>query len=236
MNKIGVIAALPLEARCLASGRINTSETIHIDPHIRLTVSGVGPAKSQQAAKRLLDESVTHLVSWGVAAALDYRIRAGDVVLAEQVLDTHGRILRTDPVLLEALREHCKRTELQARTGPITETTDILDSSDQKNSLHQSTGAIAADMESAAIAAVAFEAGIPFLPIRVISDDVSIPIPAAVTRNMDADGNVKLPGLLLALLRQPSALPVLITLARGFKRARWTLGRCAGLLREPFPV
>ena len=108
-------------------------------------------------------------------------------------------------------------------SGTITEVSNILISSEEKAEIHNATDAVAADMESAAIAAVATNANIDFLAIRVISDDVTIRIPDAVLRYTNCYGQPEQPGFIFEILCHPVQIKLLIRLARGFRSATNTL-------------
>lgn len=232
MKTIGVVAALPGEGRCLTRTLPKPDSTRKVNDHLLLRVSGMGRENARAAAQALVREKADLLISWGVAAALDDALRAGDLILANSVVDNDGRKSAVHPDILRTLTVFSERARIATGTGMITTTDQVLYSPAAKQRLQQQTGAIAADMESAAVAAVAAEAGVGFLPVRVISDDRNTTIPASVTRNMDAQGKVRVSGLLFALFCHPGDIRSMLALARGFKRALATLVRCAGFLRS----
>ncbi len=232
MNKVSVIAALPVEGRCLSVRTIKPGLSYPVNTTTRLRVSGIGRDNARNAARTMLAEQETMLlISWGVAAALEPNARAGDLILADAVSDRSGT---SYPVTADVLQQFETFAGQNAITkidkGSLTEAVDILPDRAAKSELYAHTGAIAADMESAAIAAVAQEAGIEFLAIRVISDDFETSVPAAASRNMDAFGNIHLPGLVMSLLRRPADIRSLYRLAYGFRQARKTLITCAAFL------
>ncbi|RME35493.1 MAG: purine phosphorylase, partial [Gammaproteobacteria bacterium] len=109
----------------------------------------------------------------------------------------------------------------------------------EKSALHLRTGAVAGDMESAAVAREALAAGVPFLAVRVVVDAASLSLPACLLPALDDAGRTR-PGVLLAgLLRSPGALWPLIALGLAYRRALGTLrrsGRAAGGLLAPAEV
>ena len=231
MKTIGVFTALPIEGRCLTSGKIVPDNTVAVNRHLLLRAGGMGRDNAETAARALVDANVDLLVSWGVAAALSESGRAGDLVLANTVIDSDGAHYAIKPEILQTLETFARRAGISSISGALVEADRVLDSVDDKIRLHRNTGALAADMESATVAGIAGKAQIPFLAIRVISDDLQVSIPRAVTRNMDANGHLKMAGLLFALCRHPGNLAGLVRLAQAFKKARQTLTQCAGYLK-----
>lgn len=231
MNKIGVISALSIEGRCLFPRHAPVGESVHVGNQVYLRIGGIGHENASKAAADFINEEVNLLVSWGVAAALGNATKAGDLVLAEQILDISGQPYPVQPAALQALKYFSEQAGLTTQSGNITETTGVLATETSKSELHQQTGAIAADMESAAIASAASRAKIPFLAVRVISDDAHTPIPHAISKNMDTFGRMNIPGLFVSLCFQPAEIMSLVRLARGFKQARYTLARCSSFFK-----
>lgn len=99
-----------------------------------------------------------------------------------------------------------------------------------KAALRERTQAAAVDMESAAIAAVAGRAGVPFAAVRSIVDPADLPLPRALAGALRDDGSVRALALAGALLRRPQELPGLLALARHYRRALARLRATAGAL------
>ncbi|MDX1519527.1 MAG: hypothetical protein R3318_05345 [Gammaproteobacteria bacterium] len=231
MNKIGVIAALPVEARCLYPETIPQNRSVDLGHGVSLRVAGVGQENARQAANAFIGDQVSLLVSWGVAAALVDDAATGSLVLADRVIGDSGRVFEVRPEILGTLKLFADKASLETVTGSLAECHEILTGQEDKQRLHGKTGAVAADMESAAIASAATQAGLPFLCVRAISDDVNTDIPPSVSVNMRPSGNINLAGLLKSLVMKPSDLRELVRLARAFKRARGTLIQCAGYFK-----
>ena len=83
-------------------------------------------------------------------------------------------------------------------------------------------------MESAAVAAVADEAGVPFLAIKVVVDSAGFRLPEIALTLCDEGGRLK-SGALLQLVFMPGEWPGLLALARAnaaagrSMRALWSL-------------
>jgi hopanoid-associated phosphorylase len=222
LSRVGVIAALPAEAACLTGCSITPDEPYRINDNLVVLVSGTGSARARTSAAKLLEFNVQALVSWGVAGALDIALHAGDVILPEMI--THAsQIYVPNPDWRQRLHSRIQKNNFNVSSGTIAEVSNILISPGEKVKFHNTTGAVAADMESAAIAAVATSANIDYLAIRAISDDVTTRIPNAVLRYSNCYGRPVQPGFILEILRHPVQIKLLIRLARGFRAAINTL-------------
>src|SRR5580704_1861981 len=94
-------------------------------------------------------ENVTVVVSTGYCGALDPKLRVGDIVVSD---DT--------PLFSDRA---CAR-------GVVTTRDRVAVTASEKRALRAETGAIAVDMEAAAVQSRARKLGIPFACIRVVSD------------------------------------------------------------------
>jgi adenosylhomocysteine nucleosidase len=98
----------------------------------------------------------------------------------------------------------------------------MLQTAAQKRELAQ-WGAMAADMESAAVAASARCAGVPWLAVRAVADAADVTLPSAIVHAMDGQGRVRVTRLAAALLRRPRDVAAIPPLAHGFYAALGTL-------------
>ncbi|CAN0443065.1 unnamed protein product, partial [Discosporangium mesarthrocarpum] len=96
-----------------------------------------------------------------------------------------------------------------------------------KRQLFEDGAAAAVDMESAAAAQVAMEAGIPFMALRVIVDTADTTMPPAAMAGMAPDGATQFGPVLRALLHRPQDIPGLIGLGIADTKARRALKRAA---------
>jgi adenosylhomocysteine nucleosidase len=203
---VGVIAALPAEGRGLA------------DP-LLVRISGVGAAAAATACDALVAAGARALVSWGSAAGLDPELAPGTLVLADRIIgSTAGRPDRewADRIAL------AMRGRVRVVRGALACPPAVLRTPAEKRAL-AALGAVAADMESGAVAEAARRAGVPWVAVRVIADDATTTVPGSVAASIDDEGRVRLGRLFGALLRQPGDVLALPGLASGFRRATETL-------------
>lgn len=124
----------------------------------------------------------------------------------------------------------------QAFEKPIVETTLVgvarpIVSRDEKIGLLLRTEAFAADMESHIVGAVAREAGLPFLALRVIGDPSNRNVPRSALAGFDEDGQIAAGRLGAELAKRPWELFDLLSLALDTRVALRSLRRVGrGLL------
>ena len=230
---LGIVAALPAEARSLTGQRVPPGQAIRLGGATLLYVSGMGQARARSAADQLLGQGAQALVSWGTAGALERTLTAGTLILPTTVTDL-TRTFYVDPAWHRRIRGVLK-DRLPVRTGTLIQSTEIVTKPEQKAELFTRTGAVALDMESAAIGEVAAQAGVPFLVVRGIADCQSTPIPRCAVQAIDEYGKMKLAGLWSILRHEPpQALGSLLRLAWNFRAALLTLRTAVRLIGPGF--
>lgn len=214
---LGVVAALSAEGRCLAGASSQTE--------LLLRVSGMGPDRARKAAEGLVEGGAQALTSWGIAAGLASGLKAGSVMLARCVVAGNAQITVDEAWHQRLLSSLAPR--FPVHTGPIAHTSMVLRSTEEKGSLRAKTEAVAADMESLAVAQVARRARVPFIAIRAIADPLDLGVPQCALGAVDEYGLAKLAKLLSGLARSPLELASLLELGMAFNRALATLRRVA---------
>ncbi len=149
-------------------------------PGARLVRCGMGPERVSRWLPSLVAQRPDALVVAGVAGGLDPALQPGDIVVASEVRDEHGRaMLRETAPLVADLR----RMGLRVHTGPVLSRDRVVGGRDEREQL-AATGALAVDMESAAIVRAMHDGGAqprPVAVVRVIVDTVSTPLLRAAT-------------------------------------------------------
>jgi adenosylhomocysteine nucleosidase len=222
----GIVAAMVAEARILSKGPIAAGELIHLPEGGLILLSGMGADRARLAARTLLENGATALVSWGFAGGLLPALSPGSLILPASILGLDQSIHDVDPVWHESLCNRLK-PHVDFRRGILAETTGILASRAEKRALFHRTGAMAVDMESASVALVAKESGIPLMVIRAITDPAKMAIPRSVLNSIDEFGRVHLPRFLPCLARHPAEFLALVLLGRNFRVAQATLATVA---------
>ena len=214
----GVVAALPAEARWLRASALE------------VRVGGVGAEHARRAARAFIADGATALISWGTAAALVPTLGVGTLILADRVVGDNESVPLVPDLAWTARVALALRDIVPVVRGTLACPVEVLRSAKEKRALADRCGAIAADMESAAIGAVAREAGAPWIVVRAISDAADTVVPASVVSAIDATGALRITRLLGALLQNPGDLAALPALARGMRLAGQTMMSVAPVL------
>ena len=177
------------------AGRLYYEGSIEGHP-VAVTRCGVGKVFSAMATQVLIDcFGVTRLINIGVAGGVGVGLHVGDMVLSTDAVQHdfdlsplgcvrgHNSDLGGDPakptryVADEGLRERFKAAAQKTLPadgglleGTIASGDQFIDSAATKELLRERFGAVACEMEGAAMAQVAACQNVPFLIVRSISD------------------------------------------------------------------
>lgn len=199
---LGIVVGLTAEAR-LARGLGG------------LTEAGGGTADgAARAAAHLIANGATALLSFGLAGGLAPGLPAGTLVIPTTVTDGAGRSWPTDPAMVQ---------RLGTGAGALLAASAILADAAEKQAAWQSTGALAADIESGAVARAAAAHGLPFAVLRAICDPAERTLPPAALTALDPAGRIRPLALARSLLRRPGQIGGLIALGREAALARTAL-------------
>lgn len=226
---IGLVVALSAEARSVGARGVRPGECARWQ-HGWIAVSGVGPHNAMLAAERLLACRVTRLANWGVAGALDARLMPGDILVPERIRHTPDDPgFATDPVASERIISACSGT-LTIRRGALWSAPEPIATRADKRSLAERSGAVAVDMEAAAVAAVAARAHVPFIAVKAICDPLAREVPRRIVRALDAgDGGLSWRMFTAIAFGGPAAWSAARSLAQDFSHARRALASAARL-------
>lgn len=222
MSGVGVVAALASEARALGpsmprGGRpIPLSELALLGDGALLAVSGIGRAAAAAAANALVEAGASALMTFGMAGALDPALKPGSVVLPRELL-TDGARYSADASWRERVAAELSPSRAVSE-GNLLTCDRAIDTPAHKSAAFHNTGAVAVDMESAAVAEVAARRNLPFIAVRVIVDTAADTLPRAVVAASQA-GRVKIGKLMAGLIVAPSEIAALIRLAQRYRVA-----------------
>jgi nucleoside phosphorylase len=216
----GVVVALASEAATLTAGNVQTERLTPLADGAALWLSGMGPVAAQRAAEGLADAGAKALAVFGVAGALDACLGNGALFCPERVLDDIGHNYVADARWRDRVLQQLATTTwpLHANGSLLSVQAPLLTAS-AKTSAHHHHAALAVDMESAAVAAVARARGLPFVCVRAIVDEVNDTVPLALHDSVDAWGRPRPLGLIAALCHHPSVLADLPRLYSRMQRA-----------------
>ena len=230
---IGLIAALPAEIRSLTPLPITLNTPFRINNHLTAIVCGIGAKNATKAAQYLLYQDVQGLISWGMAGALSAQLKSGDLVLPDIIQSTNGKRYLADNTWLNQLQSALNRVSIKVHRGLLVETNSVLDSGMEKSAMKDRiAGAIAADMETAAIMKIARENGIPAIAIRSIVDQIDDQLPVEILRHTDQFGTPRILNILREIIRKPQLLAHLVRLSGAMRAATRTLRSVAASTNE----
>lgn len=174
------------------------------------------PVGTLDSAAKLLAAGADGLISFGIAGGLAPGLKPGSLVLGTELITEDGRRY---PAM-------SMTTEMQgAIWAPVLGGKAIVSRAEDKQALHDRTGAVAVDLESAEMARLCAAAGVPFAIIRAIGDPAERDLPPAALVGLKADGQVDLTAVLRSILRTPAQIPALIAVALDTRRALAALKR-----------
>jgi adenosylhomocysteine nucleosidase len=205
VSRVLVVTAVDLEARGLARHLALTRVPETDWPHYRggaLDVICAGTRAACLSARAQRFESAALVISAGVCGALSPDLAEGDLVVPETVL---SGTRRQTTVLMPELR----------RAGSLVTVDEIVATPEQKARLWVETGALACDMESAAILEWAAAHGLRGAVVRGVSDRASRGVPSDLAAVVEPDGRVRTTRAVRAVRARPRAISEAMILLSG---------------------
>ncbi|HYL58029.1 MAG TPA: hypothetical protein VEU51_04105, partial [Candidatus Acidoferrales bacterium] len=187
---------------------------------------GVGLATARDNARRAFDffHNVELVIGTGVVGALTEGLKPGDLILADRILaaragaDSFDHIMTVADAHLREIGRAMRAADLEYSTGANLTADRVLATVDQKRRAQAATGAIAVDMETAAIAVEANARGLPFVMLRAVLDEVHDEVPGADAMS-DEHGRVRPLAATSYLVRNPATILKIPRLMRNLARA-----------------
>lgn len=216
MGRLGVVTGLSSEANCFSAAEAAGEA--------RVLCTGAKAERAGAAARQLVEEGCAALVSFGLAGGLDDVLKPGDVILADGVICPDGRRFDTHPKWRKRIQGRVARGGEAVTLAAMAGSDYPLILPDEKADLRASSGAVAVDMESHAVAEVAFDLGLPFLILRAVVDSARRTVPSWVMDTVGDDGRVDPLKAAFEAICRPWDIPMLGLLAfeseKGLKSLR----------------
>ncbi len=186
--------------------------------------TGPGPRNAALAAHATLKRlgRPGAVVVAGVAGGLQAGLQTGQIVLADRLVraapvGVPAQEYRLDGALVERVRQHLCRAEIRPVIGPVLTADHVIATAREKQLCAKRTGAVAVEMESAAVAAECAAQGLRCLCLRAILDRADEDVVGG--HLLEPGGSVSARRLLGQLCRRPWVLTSLIALARHLRIA-----------------
>jgi hopanoid-associated phosphorylase len=218
---VGVVTGLASEVRVARSVAAELHDHI---PQPLMACAGASPRRAYRKARALVDQGATALVSFGIAGGLHPALHVGTLVIGAEVFTPEHHLLPGSPSWRGALEKAANETRLKIETGRIAGSNRVVVHTGAKAALHSLSGAIAVDMESHAVAAVAWEKNIPFRALRAIIDDAESHLPSIVRGSINRHGKPRKTLMALRLAASPWNYGALKKLERDSRTAHQALG------------
>ncbi|NQW00463.1 MAG: phosphorylase [Rhodospirillales bacterium] len=222
--KLGVVTGLAREAGCLPRNA----------PDLRVVCAGADPERAESLSLDLIEQGCRALLSFGVAGALAPELRVGDIIVSSGVTDVTGVVRPGAANWQVRVCDGLPRMNGIVRVGEIYGSDSEVATVQSKSDIYKRSGALCVDMESHRMARVAVAHSLPFLAIRVISDDATGAIPSAALGVIGANGRPQIGRVMAGLLRHPEQLKALMELSRNMETAIAQLRRVTSLIGPLF--
>lgn len=206
---IGLVCALSMELnhffdRCervrsmtgdrfrFRGGRLNEIRVAAVE-------SGAGPKRAERATHALLDgHHPNWVIACGFSGALRDGIGIGDIIVADAISYADHEIAVPHGLAANPANG--------LHVGRFVTTDAIVHTVADKRQLADRRDSIACDMESYAVAVACREAKVPFMAVRVVTDDLSADLPAEVHALLASTGAGRLGATVGALWNRPESV------------------------------
>jgi len=173
---------------------------------IALVCGGIGAEAARRATEAVIREvSPARVISVGFAGALDESLEVGHVLEPRAVINAADGV----------------RTEVGSGEGILVTSKTVADK-EQKLRFRKAYGAIAVDMEAAAVAQGAQARGVEFAALKVISDAADFSLPA-LDRFVASDGSFQSVRFAFHVALRPWLWGTTVALARNSAKASQAL-------------
>ncbi len=160
MSKVLVTAAVPQELADFRAGE---------EDGVQCLFTGMGPRGGEVVRRRLRQGDVGIVISAGFAGGIRPGFEIGDLVMASEVIHSaSGQRWKPNPFYF-GLNGF-------ASVGPFVTVEQVLTNPAAKSEAGLRFGAIAADLETAAVAEAAHRAGVAWMALRAILDPMETPL------------------------------------------------------------
>ncbi len=251
LETVGLIAAIPQESTALlrylkewkriSLGRFRGIRFRLMSRDCLLVTSGMGVKRARDGAYALL--TATHpdlLISFGIAGAAKDDLHIGDVVVAERCWWLNmGQLGTAWPLSLPSKATWTAMVQaLQPDGAQLVVGTAITTRGSQVSpQLLEGIPHPILEMETAGIAQVAAEMGIPLVSIRSISDGPQAPIPFDLEAILDEEANFRIGEMLKTILRRPQIVFQFQRMVQNSRKAADHAAKAViAMLSQPSPI
>ena len=201
---IGILVALPIEARGLGKRQVPVGELVELAPHVYLLISGMGADRAQEAVCTFHARGLYQIINCGFAGALRQGVRTGELFVPDAVCSAKDRcLLPMDSSWRQELCEQLHSCGQPAVPGRLYSASEVLLNSEQRRAAALASQADLVDMEGYAVVTKAYALGMEPLLLKVILDQYGTRIPSCVAQHVDVWGRPDGRAFVAHLLRYP---------------------------------
>lgn len=178
--------------RKAARNRLKWTEGDHAGLRLMIGVTGIGTAAATRAGLTVVERfGPERIIVCGTAGSLTDHVAPLDLIIVEKAAiagaDSNLDWRSMDAEMTAALEQSCASAapEARAHCGALVSVSRAVLDEAERGSLHARSGAIAVDMEAAAIAGVARRAGIPVAAVKAATDRADSEGKSAFHANLD---------------------------------------------------
>ena len=200
---------------------------------IVLVRTGMGKDCALSALKEVLSRTVPVLVlSIGYAGGLDLKLKVGDLVVADKVLEidqaaTFSKSYLVNPQQPDLFEGLTSQKKIRVYRGTLLTANQVISDSSSKQELGFSHKALVVDMETSPLIGHCIEKQIPFVSVRAISDTVEQSL-INTSSFVDGEGKVSKVKAGWYAVTHPHAIKNLISLRSQSQKATANLTEVLG--------
>ena len=243
--RIGIITAMPEEtgaidraiggAKKALIGTLAVRQGALAGHDVVIVEAGMGFNNAAKATEKLVRAARPDMIiSAGYCGGVSAELLVGDVVVAIGLVVVSEKNLDHVSVEIPAFcKNFAVRQAAEGRRvfgGLFASTPVIMQKKRLVALLPPEAPYPVVEMESAAIAIVAVENGIPFAAIRAVSDPFDEELGFSLDEFCDGQMRIRIPKVLLTILRKPRIIPQLVRLAHNSRIAGASLSQAVGRL------
>ena len=207
--KIGIVVGLKSEKRTLSS------------KYNLFVESGYGK-KAYNAAKRVINQNVDLIVSFGLAGSMTAKLKNSEIIIPKVILSKGLKSKKTSTFSNNYFKKKSKEN--------IISDVKLFTSEKILNNNSRSLKVDAVDMEAGYVLKAAQEHKVPFTSVKVIFDDLDNPIPNFLVTSINEDGELKIWDLMFEILKNPLRIKNLLKMNKIYKRSMHKLKIAASQL------
>lgn len=200
------------------------------DLRIAFARCGMGRKNASEATRLLMDGHRPRLIlSAGFAGGLRDEVQRLDFVHPDTLVteDAEPVTVPTSLAATESPRIH---------VGRLLTVDRVVRTAAEKRDLGTRCDALAVDMETAAVRQVAHAEKVPFVGLRIISDDVNTELPPEVLSVVGSTGALRLGAALASVWKRPSSVKEMWSLRESAQEAADRLCKMLASMLEQVPV